>query len=238
MTRRFAFLVALPLLGLLVTASPGAAQTWRAYVSETGVDAGSCPVSAPCRSLNYALQVSNNNGEIVVRGPYVGVFPGFAKSITVTGDGPQVDITNGQIVSTPGQRLHFRHLQLNGHGLSNSPAVRVWVAATVILEDVTIRGFPFAVHVDNGEVIVTRSTITQNGTGLSSSGGTLTVDRTVVTGNGVGVQAIAAGTVRLTDANIFGNTTNILCGGNVVSFGNNRVAGGGGCGPASVLPQQ
>ena len=80
--------------GLLANATPAlaAAETW---VSGTGNDAGTCQVSAPCRTFAYAHSRTNNNGAINVLssgnfGPVT-----ITKSISIVAEGVEA------VVNTP-----------------------------------------------------------------------------------------------------------------------------------------
>jgi hypothetical protein len=50
----------------LAVASSSALAANRTFVSGTGADTGSCPVTAPCRTFAYALTQTASNGEIIV----------------------------------------------------------------------------------------------------------------------------------------------------------------------------
>ena len=80
--------------GLLINASTAqaAAATW---VSATGSDTGTCPITAPCRTFSFAHSQTNNNGSINVLtsgnfGPLT-----IAKAISIVADGVEAVINTG-----------------------------------------------------------------------------------------------------------------------------------------------
>jgi len=53
---------------LLVCATAASAQNVRTYVSNVGVDSGTtCASTAPCRTIQYALNLTNSGGDVVVQ---------------------------------------------------------------------------------------------------------------------------------------------------------------------------
>jgi hypothetical protein len=88
---------------------------------------------------------------------------------------------------------------------------------------------------------ISRSVIDNNATnGLTASGGAvINGSQNQVTSNGNGINCVAPSTIRLSENNVYRNTTGIAGGGTYVSFGNNRVVGNGTDGnlPAPILPK-
>src|SRR5215203_3990695 len=52
--------------GLLVQAAPTHAAASQTWVSGTGTDAGTCPITAPCRTFQFAHNQTSNHGAINV----------------------------------------------------------------------------------------------------------------------------------------------------------------------------
>ena len=111
--------------GLLANAAPvrAAAATW---VSGTGTNAGSCPITAPCRTFQFAYGQTNNGGVINVLsagsfGPLT-----IAKSISIVADGVEAAILAGgtigaaiQIQAGAGDIVSLRGLTIDLRGTNN-----------------------------------------------------------------------------------------------------------------------
>ena len=116
--------------------------------------------------------------------------------------------------------------------------IHVASSATATIEKSHVTGSP--VGLDAGgtaKVSIHDSVFAGNGTGIQAgTTAEVNVDHGLVANNGVGVQANS--TVRLSEVMVSDNTTGVT--GNVVSFGNNRLAAGNGAdgSPASTVPQQ
>jgi hypothetical protein len=122
-------------IGLLAgaTAAQAGIETW---VSGTGTDAGTCPITAPCQTFAYAHNQTNNNGAINVLtsgnfGPVT-----ISKSISIVADGVEavintssngagviVNANAGAIVSLRGLTIDMRGSASFG-GLHHSPRLR------------------------------------------------------------------------------------------------------------------
>ena len=74
-------------IGHLAGASSAAAAPPDTWVSGAGVDAGGCPVTAPCRTFQYALKRTRDNGIIAVAssGSFAGV--NINKPVTIVAEG-------------------------------------------------------------------------------------------------------------------------------------------------------
>ena len=88
------------------------------YVSaETGSDAGACPVTAPCATLNYALSVADVGANITILdgglfGPIVLTGP-----ITISGTDPSL---KSQIIANPSAQVGCIGALPSGCGLTNN----------------------------------------------------------------------------------------------------------------------
>lgn len=241
MSRRLSLLVAA--VAFVLVASPASAQATRTWVSGVGDDVNPCSRTAPCKTFAGAISKTAAGGEISVLDPGGYGTLTITKSITLSGVGENASIvapsTSGIVINTPGITVTIRGIQINGIG-NGLVGIRLRQNSRLIIEDSTIEGFQYAVHVDEGTAVVSRSSVLTSGyVGVGASGGTLTVDRTLIAGNGVGVQATAAGTVRLSDNHIVNNTISVACGGLVVSAGNNTIVGGlAPCAPVPGVPVQ
>ena len=111
--------------GLLANATPSraAAETW---VSGTGVNSGSCPITAPCRSFDFAHGQTNPGGTINVlsAGNFGAVT--ITKSISIVADGVEAAIHGGgaigaaiKIEAGDGDIVSLRGLTIDLRGSSN-----------------------------------------------------------------------------------------------------------------------
>jgi hypothetical protein len=102
----------------------------------------------------------------------------------------------------------------------------------VSLNDVRIFNCAFGVAVGNGTRVMANRVVASgcSGAGFFAEGpagvSELQINNSVSSSNGTGIQAAAGGTVRVGNTDIFSNTTSVS--GTVLSYGNNRVAGGAG----------
>lgn len=72
----------------IAAAGPAQAQNARTWISGTGVDQGGCgPIATPCRSLQYAHDVTNASGEIDVKDSAGYGAVTITKSIAIVGEG-------------------------------------------------------------------------------------------------------------------------------------------------------
>ena len=111
--------------GLLANAAPAraAAETW---VSGTGTNAGNCPVTAPCKTFQFAHNKTNANGSINVLsagsfGPLT-----ITKPISIVADGVEAAILGGgaigagiKIQSGAGDSVSLRGLTIDLLGTVN-----------------------------------------------------------------------------------------------------------------------
>jgi len=111
--------------GLLANAAPAraAAATW---VSGTGTNAGSCPITAPCRTFRFAYGQTDAGGTINVLSP--GSFGPLtiAKSISIVADGVEAVILAGgaigagiKIEAGAGEIVSLRGLTIDLRGTAN-----------------------------------------------------------------------------------------------------------------------
>jgi hypothetical protein len=231
------------LLGLLVSclvSGSAYAQATRTWVSGVGDDFNPCSRTAPCKTFAGAYPKTAAGGEISVLDPggYGAVTIG--KSLTINGVGENASIlgslVNGIVINQPGVLVTIRNLHLQGAG-TGLVGIRLRRDSVLIVEHTSISGFQYAVHVDEGQAVISNSSLLSSQfVGASASGGTLSVERSLIANNGIGVQA-SGGTIRLSGNMIFNNVTSFACGaGSVVSASNNSVAGGPSpCPPAGGL---
>jgi hypothetical protein len=137
---------ALALVGALVVASPAVALSPRTFVASTGVNTGSCAVSAPCRTFQFALSQTIAGGEVVAidSAGFGAVFinqsitlvapPGVYAGVSVFSAGIGVNIAAGAA-----DAIVLRGLVINSVG--GNKGVRVSQAGVVHIERCLVTGF-------------------------------------------------------------------------------------------------
>jgi hypothetical protein len=163
------------------TTSAGVIKTW---VSTTGRDTGTCPITAPCQSFQYAHDQAAPGGEIDVKdsGGY-GLLV-ITKAITIMAPSGVLALINvpagstGITVNTTANDVvTLRGLILNGHGVGRY-GIREVEAQQLIIEDSTIQGMADTgidadLPAENARhyLSVTRDIVRNNKTGLAKAGG-------------------------------------------------------------------
>jgi hypothetical protein len=139
-TKNLSSLVA-GLIALLVASSPalalGSASWTFVSASPQGVDTGTCPITAPCRTFAYALTQTAQNGEIIVltSGGYGAVTIGQAVSIINTSNFAGVTVASGDgitINAGTNDSVTLRGLTIDGGGAgSNGVVLNSGLALTI-----------------------------------------------------------------------------------------------------------
>ena len=113
-------------LAALLPAAPAHALRARVYVSKTGADAGGCSFTAPCQSLNFALNAVEDSGEITIldsggynpititKGVTITVPPGVEAGIAAPAGGTAITIN-----ATQNDAVILRGLTLAGANSAN-----------------------------------------------------------------------------------------------------------------------
>ena len=124
------------------------AQSPRTWVSGTGDDQNPCSRTAPCKTFAGAQSKTSTGGEISVLDPGGFGAINITKSLTLNGDGTLAGIlasgftgiTVNIISGLSTDKVVVRNISIQGAG-SGTDGVRVFDAAEVILDNVTISGF-------------------------------------------------------------------------------------------------
>ena len=188
--------------GLLAGAAPAraAAATW---VSGTGVNSGSCPITAPCRSFNFAHGQTSPGGTINVLsagsfGPLT-----ITKSISIVADGVEALIHGAggigaaiEIEAGDGDVISLRGLTIDLRG-TNNIGIEFLSGAALHVDNAVIRattdGIRFAPASGTSELHVSDSVITNtSSTGIvvvptGSGGAKAVLDRVRVENGSIGI---------------------------------------------------
>jgi hypothetical protein len=247
MTHKFAGIFAALLLAVLF-AGAAQAQTTRTWISGIGSDANPCSRTAPCRTFAGALGKTLAGGEISVLNPGTYGSVTINKSISIVAEGNEagtitsVASTTILVNAAATDVVHLRGLVMEGGG-AGAYAIRVENAAEVFIENCLIKGFRgspgTAVEVANtnagARVFVSNSALVNNTRAIravpSGAGTTqVLVDNVTVDSNTNGIAAQANATIRVNNSVVVGNNAAIgfAGGGQVISFGNNLIAGNAG----------
>jgi hypothetical protein len=210
-------------LGVLAPVAAQAAAPKTLYVSQGGLDSGSCPSASPCATVSFALtqaasgatiKVSGtiNDHDVTIKSPVtITRWPGGPGGSRAVLDGTSsgsavVDVGGG----VTGVTLHALTIQHGGdQGINNF--------GTLKLTDSTVSGNPLGItNNGNGTMTVIDSTISGNKATLSASAGisnagAMTVIASTISGNtgatgGTGGIATGAGTIRLGATIVADNT--------------------------------
>ena len=201
--------IAVAAFSLLVNATPARAvgQTW---VSGTGSDSGTCPITAPCLTLQFAHNQTSNGGAINVLssgsfGPLT-----ITKSISIVAEGVEAAINTaaggaGIIVNANFSTVSLRGLTLDltgDNGISFVSGAALHVHNSVIRG--TASGIKFAPASGTSELFVANSVI------ANTSGGTVAAGL-LVKPTGSGSARVVLDSVRVENGGMgigfFGTTT-------------------------------
>lgn len=175
--RSLAVAFAISIFAALAGVDDASAAGQRSFVSGSGVDTGGCTLTAPCRSLGYAIGQTNAEGEVIVLdsagyGPVtitksvtIAAPPGVYAGISVSsGDG--VTVNAGASAS-----VVLRGLALNNQGGANGIVIQNTAATHVEACVVTgfVRGILYNVTA-NTRVIVAETVFRDNARGIDATG--------------------------------------------------------------------
>jgi hypothetical protein len=105
------------------------------------------------------------------------------------------------------------------------------------LSNVSIKGSVNGIDALFGTTDVRDSSISQSsGTGVLAEAGSVTLVNTALTGNSVGAQAQTGAIVRLSNVDVFDNSTGFGCGGGILASAGNNHKGGNVGGGAACIP--
>jgi hypothetical protein len=205
-----------------VLLSSEACAALRTFVATTGVDTNTsvnCGPTAPCRTFNAALSVTDAGGEVVVLnsggyGPAT-----ITQSVSITApDGVYAGVTvasgnTGFTITTPGVNVALKGLTITGSGVaaSNGVVVAVIGAVTLTVENCVISN-PSGTGIDfvgSGVLRVVDTLIRDSGWGVIVQGGSADIVHSRLFGNDYGISISLgatepASTVVVTDSVVSG----------------------------------
>jgi hypothetical protein len=167
-------------LAATLPAVPAHALRARVFVSKAGADVGACSFSAPCQSLDYALNGVEPGGEITIldsagyspititKGVTITAPPGVEPGIAAPAGGTAITITAG-----PQDVVSLRGLTLEGAGVAYNGIV-FNSGASLTVTDCVVKDFVYNNSGDTGNgiriqpsssvnFVITNTTATHNG---------------------------------------------------------------------------
>lgn len=195
-------------------AAPAFAASQTTWVSGSGSDAGLCPITAPCKTFQYAHGQTTNNGVITVAAPGNFGPVTITKSISIVADGVLGAIyggaTAGVIINTPGINVSLRGLTIDLFGVGNKDGIIVNAVGELHVHNCVIRststGIEMSLNGGVSKLFVSDTTITDtnsDGISVTTAGGAnarVSIKRAKVeSAGGSGMNFIAlAGPLRVT----------------------------------------
>jgi hypothetical protein len=189
---------------MLLFAAPAQAVpvTW---LSGTGTDAGTCPITAPCRTLAYAVSKTNDRGSvnIISSGNFGPVT--ITRSIDIVADGVEALINtaaNGAGIVVQGTTpvsLHGLTIDLR----SDHTGIRLTGSTRLNLHNCVLRNSAVGIHVEQGYLDMSDTVISRTQSGVILGAGIFNRIRIENSNQGI---VIDRGTVIISNSNISGNT--------------------------------
>src|SRR6516162_4213182 len=134
-------------IALFAVVPQARAQVEDTYVSSTGVNSGTCPISAPCLTIAFALTQTAVSGQVIIldSGDYapftisqtvaVRAIPGVFATVTATSGGTAVT------VNAPNATVTLSDLHIFGFGQSGATGVQVNNAGKVQIYGGSVASF-------------------------------------------------------------------------------------------------
>ena len=213
-------------LAALLSAAPAHALRARVFVAKTGADAGACSFSAPCQSLDFALNGVEPGGEITIldsagynpititKGVTITVPPGVEAGIVPSPGGNAITI----LLTSPAT-VTLRGLTLEGAG-TGSTGVDFLATAGGTLEiidcmvkDFTANGIFVPSLTNSAKIIISHTTVLNNtGDGIQMNGinSSAFIDNTIADNNSAnGINLNTEGIVELSNLHVYANNVGI-----------------------------
>ena len=185
--RSFFFTLALTANAAMAASAAQAADVIR-YVSITGKNSNACTLTAPCRTLQRAINFAPTGGEVrILDSGFYGNNATIRKSLTITGNGFTVMLDCPIVVNDAGAVGTLRGLMLDGQGAVTT-GIRIDAATAVHVERCVVQGFSgvgiAATAQGVGLFVVNTISRDNGGSGVSTNAVRLTVDNSRFENNG------------------------------------------------------
>jgi hypothetical protein len=169
-------LILVALFALVTLATSPAHANYKTYLSSSGSDTASCSIVSPCQSLNRALSITDDGGEVSCLDGYGLSYGNVTISTSVTLD---CGATGGMFsflqitIDGPGIVVRLRNLKMTGFGIGTAVAFRN--GAALILENCLIQRYTgiaitFRPSAPGSQLLIKDSVISNNGSGASGGG--------------------------------------------------------------------
>jgi hypothetical protein len=217
------------------------AQNSRSYVSINGRDSNDCTVADPCRSINRALAVTDNLGEVVIASSGVYAPATISKPVTISAVGVNATIVTTDIDSV-GLKINLlagdvfvRGLSINGSnagssGITTPTENPPGTSFHLSLYNIQVQGYEYGVRfaTPNGQLDVYNSQFGPTGgfgALIQGSGATAYVDGSTFDRNLIAIQNDAGTTVTVSNSSVANsNQVGASTGGTMILF-KSRIVG-------------
>lgn len=238
--------VCLLALSLSAFASKGAAQTPapHTWVSSTGSDYGGAPVNreailctltAPCATLQAAIQVTAPNGIVTVIDPgsnYGGAGINITQSITIDAKPTSAGVfgANVMINAGPGSNVVLRGLEIdqaasNGNREAGYAGINVLSVGLLDVEDTSITGFINGIVVTTvAQMRVRNSSMLLNANGIALSSGNTVLDHVHILAPLTGLLVSNSNATLVNSDVSFANTGVLASTGSVVTIASSSIS--------------
>jgi len=228
-------------LGAFAPAPAQAAAPTTLYVSQGGLDSGTCPLASPCATVSYALTQAASGATIKVSGTIsdhllisspvkITTWPGGPAGSPAVLDGMENGMEAGTVVDVAAGvtdvTLHNLTIEHGALGILNESESTLTLADSTVTGNVTPL-FAYAGIWNGGTMTIINSTIAKNsnatsansvGAGIDNDHGTITVIASTISGNtGGGIYNHQLATATLSATIVAGNTAGPNCGGLVAT---------------------
>lgn len=159
-----------------------------AYVTMAGVDAGTCGVASPCKTISFAL--STMKPYIVLTGKAMDMGVTIAQGVTILGRGSaSITTSSGPVIAITDGDVELDDLLLSEGGTAGSGfgVVATGGGTLTIAHDVIQNCQAAGISVTGGRLIARRSLVTGNdGGGIVLTSASFTMENDIVNANGKG----------------------------------------------------
>jgi hypothetical protein len=169
MNRKITF-ITLSAVAFIFATAPACAASNETWVSGTGTDSGTCPITAPCATFAHALTQTLAGGSINVlsSGDFGSVT--INKSVTLEARGTTAHLTGIQVSAGTNGVVVLRGLTITGSGRVGTEAIYVTSGKSLHVEDCVIRQAGAAINfvpTGGAKLSVVNTTIDESSRGIT-----------------------------------------------------------------------